>query len=248
MEKISVPGVGEFTPEELKERVLKAEDYTKKTQAVAEERKALESMKAEMEQKRLALASTQELADALAEKPEFADEVRKLADKYNNPDGSAPTEGSAKADAYAAELKKLAAKIDSFEQRENAKAEEQKTAEAYQLINSKIESAIKKTGVALTDRQKAMVGNDAWSHAAQLAQKGLLNDEAIDAYVKEGVDAIKDPKLTRTAEGGLKQDTTQTGGAAGTGGTQEPAKNIPKIGSKEFSERFKGIAMKFKPK
>ena len=78
--KIEVPGVGSFTLEELKERVLKAEDYTKKTQAVSEERKAIDKMKTELEQKSLSLSGVQELADALADKPEFADKVRELAD------------------------------------------------------------------------------------------------------------------------------------------------------------------------
>lgn len=246
--KIEVPGVGSFTVEELKEKVLKAEDYTKKTQSVAEERKVLASMKADLEARKLELASTQELADALAEKPEFADKVRELAVKYNNPDGSTATEGTAKGDAYAAEIKKLALKLDNIEKKELDKEQQIQTAQAFDTINNKIQESIKKVGVELTDRQRTMVSNDAWNHAAQLAQKGELTDEAVETYVKEGINAIHDPKLTKTAEGGKKQDTTPTGGAVGQGGTQTSAESIPKIGSKEFSDRFKAIGARNKPK
>ena len=245
--KIEVPGVGSFTLEELKERVLKAEDYTKKTQAVSEERKAIDKMKSELDQRSLSLSGVQELADALADKPEFADKVRELADKYNNPDGTQPTEGTAKADALQAELKKLTNRLDEISKKEADKENEIKTRDAFEMINNRISDAIKKTGEELTDRQKKLVGNDAWAFSAELAQKGLLTDEAVNAYVKEGVEAIKDPKLSKIIAGVKKSDNTPTGGAVGTGGTQTPPEKVPTLGTKEYTNHWKNIFLKNKP-
>lgn len=232
-----------FTPEELKAQISKAEDYTKKTQAVAEERKRVEAMKAELDQKSASLSVVEEFAKTLEGDAELAKAVEDTMLKFRDKSGNAPAAGSSADNALSAELKALKADIDKIKN-EKAEIENQsKLQQAYNTVQGMIDQSIKDVGAPLNDRQLKMIQNDAWGFA--MSQKDQLTADAMKEYVESGIKGIVDPKILRVLQ--AKVDTTPVGGNNGAGGIQTSPDKVPLLGTKEWKDHFKNAFRKHNP-
>lgn len=225
-------GDKEYTPAQLAELVSKGEDYTKKTQSVAEERKAFQREREEFAKTLEAAKPGIEIYEELMGNADLANEVAKVAEKYRNADGKAPEQGTQQHDKMTAEMLK---KIEALESKITSKEQAEELNKAQAKVDSAILANIKTEGI---DSPKAieLLTRASWQFVMEKGSE--ITPDALKEFITEHAKEFKkDPAALKTMEAGLK-DKDKTLDNKGKGGAQADQTEPARPGTSGFTDRI----------
>lgn len=210
--KIVIDGK-EMTAKEVKEQMLMHADYTKKTQALAEEKKAIAAQAA-------TLADAQALAEALQSNPDLEEEVNKVVEAFNKK-AAGLAQGSVAESKVVAELNARLAAIESANQKAIIDGE-------MKAILGNIDAALDKEGIKIADIRETLKD----SVLVKIMQGAGKDADSIGSFISAKVKVYRDNKLDKLL--GIKPETTVVGDNGGVGGAQIGIKEIPLTHAKDF--------------
>jgi hypothetical protein len=220
-QKIVIDGK-EMTVEEVKKGMMMQSEFTKKSQAVAEERKALE-------QEKLRLSGAMQLAEALETNPELDAEVSKVVEGFKRKTAGM-SEGSMEKNQEVLKLEQRLAAIEAKEQQAVADAE-------MNRIVSNIESTLDKEGIN-SPSLRSLIKDSALVKIMQNG-KDYAEPDKLAAFVSENAALLKDPKLAKLIT--LRPDATPAGDTGGRGGMQISPKDVPNTQTNAFKQYMKDV-------
>lgn len=220
-EKVALP---KEDYEKLKAGALMQEDYTKKTQALAEERKA---MQAEIE----ALGGAKELAEMIEALPDTetseaaGKEINAILEKYRKGEQTPAAGAAAKT-----EIEKVMDKLTAIEQNFTGLQNQIKQQEINKTVNetqNTIDAVIKNAGIE-TETIKENLNTLAWkmlNDPKQMAEfKNKADFEA--AFAEQAKTKVEEDKVLQKYKK-AKTDTTPAGDRGGAGGAQQKGDEPP---------------------